>query len=88
MVQKGTGCFEISSGNELIGSGRIRNPDGEKLFTAETQIVIPEDCVELTGNDVYSEFYHRNHKYGGAYRCIKTLHLAKEGKRCQLQVCV
>ncbi|KAF2906137.1 hypothetical protein ILUMI_00041, partial [Ignelater luminosus] len=78
MVQKVTGYFEITLGNDFIGSGRVRTPQAEKLFIDTTKIEITENCVELTENDVYSEFYHRNHKYEGVYKCIKTLHLAKE----------
>ncbi|KAF2893821.1 hypothetical protein ILUMI_12358 [Ignelater luminosus] len=79
MMQRGSGSFEIYSGRELIGSGRIQTAEGRQLFTNITPIEIPENCLELNTNDVYSEFYQRSHQYRGVFKSIKTLQLVKEG---------
>lgn len=79
MVQKGSGDFEISSGNELIGTGIIRTPESEKMF-AEVFKLNETDSLQLAEDDIYSEFHHRGHKLGGNYKKIKHLKLTNEGK--------
>lgn len=81
MVQKGSNAFEILSGKEVLVTGRAK-------FDTKigSDVKIPsksnasEDSVYLTEEDVYREFEHRGHKYGGKYKSIKSVTIDQGGK--------
>ncbi|KAF2906136.1 hypothetical protein ILUMI_00040 [Ignelater luminosus] len=84
IVRKGSGTFEITSDNELLATGIIKNPD-KSLFT-DISITGLNDSANIINKslllseiDVYSEFSHRKQCYSGKYRRIKSLVLTKEG---------
>lgn len=80
MVQRGSGEFEILSGEEIICTGKITVPQPTDEFMVKTyDIDDTKDVVELNASDLYNEFLHRGHKYTGTFRKIKNLKLAKEG---------
>ncbi|KAK4881873.1 hypothetical protein RN001_005192 [Aquatica leii] len=85
MAQKGSGEFEISSGDELIGTGIIRIPESEKIFADMYDIDVDEKCLKLSSNDIYKEFYHRGHMYSSVYKGIKEITLAEEGSLSKIQ---
>ncbi|KAF5286879.1 hypothetical protein FQA39_LY00412 [Lamprigera yunnana] len=85
MVQKGSGEFEISSGDELIGTGIVRTPESEKLFAEMYKIEIDPSTIQLSHSDIYNEFYHRGHVYSGTYKGIKGITLTEEGSIAQTQ---
>lgn len=82
MIQKGSGEFEILSGDDIILTGKISIPAaGDKFLIEDTGINVNDDAIQLSGSDVYSEFVHRGHKYSGLYKSIKSLTLAEEGMK-------
>lgn len=80
MIQKGSGEFEIVSGDDIVVTGKVTVPaQGEKFFI-NSEVELPKERVELTGEDVYTEFHHRGYKYSGYYKNITSLSLTEEGK--------
>lgn len=80
MIQKGSGEFEILSGDDIIVTGKVTVPaTGDKFLIDVYDLEVTKDAVQLSGNDVYSEFHHRGHKYTGLFKSIKTLNLTEEG---------
>lgn len=82
MIQKGSGEFEIVSGDDIIVTGKVTIPAQGEKFLIDSDVELPEKRIELTGADVYNEFYHRGHKYSGLFKNIKSLSLTEEGKGC------
>ncbi|KAF5305398.1 hypothetical protein FQR65_LT07724 [Abscondita terminalis] len=85
MVQKGSGEFEVSSGNQLIGTGVIRIPESEKIFADTYEIEVDEKSIKLSSKDVYSEFSHRGHMYSAPYKGVKQIILTEEGSISKLE---
>lgn len=85
MVQKGSGEFEISSGDQLVGTGVIRTPDSERLFAEVYNIDIDDSSVKLTSKDIYNEFNHRGHSYTGIYKGVLGVTLAEEGSIAKIK---
>lgn len=84
MIQKGSGEFEILSGDDIIVTGKVTVPaTGDKFLIDVYDLEVTKDSVQLGGGDVYSEFQHRGHKYTGLFKSIKTLNLTEEGKHRQ-----
>lgn len=79
MIQKGSGEFEIVSGDDIVVTGKISVPAQGEKFMIDSDVELPKERVELTGTDVYNEFYHRGHKYSGLFKSIKSLTLTEEG---------
>lgn len=79
MLQQGSGCFEISADNKLICSGRVEVPETSDIMGKVLPVVESGDPLLLTGNDLYSEFQHRGHKYTGEYKIIQKLKLTENG---------
>lgn len=80
MIQKGTGSFEILSGDELIASGRVLvSVGGENILMPVNDLPTIRECVRLSGTDIYNEYIHRGHNYNGKYKCIKNITLHEEG---------
>lgn len=83
MVQKGSKSFEILSGNKVLVTGRTKF-DTRVISDGKTTKFNPtEDSVCLTEENVYGEFEHRGHKYGGKYRSIKSVTIDQGGKFCK-----
>lgn len=79
MIQKGSGEFEIVSGDDIVVTGKVTVPaQGEKFFV-NSDVELPQERIKLTGEDVYSEFHHRGYKYSGFFKTIKSLALTEEG---------
>ncbi|KAJ8922067.1 hypothetical protein NQ315_008708 [Exocentrus adspersus] len=86
LVQKGTGEFEILSGEDLIMTGRIVFPQADDKFLLEpVKTEVPQDSVQLSGSDFYNELQHRGHKYSGSFKAIKSLTIAEEGSISAVQ---
>ncbi|XP_066149955.1 fatty acid synthase-like isoform X1 [Euwallacea fornicatus] len=86
MVQRGSGEFEISSGKEIIATGRMIFPQPTDQFMLKPSAVDDvDDGVELSGSDIYNEFQHRGHKYSGVYKAIKSLTLTENGSKGVVQ---
>lgn len=81
MIQKGTGKFEILSGDEIVASGTVTIPNaGDNVLSKVDEIhVNEEECVQLSGADIYTELCHRGHVYGGKFKSIKQLNLIESG---------
>lgn len=80
MVQKGTGKFEILSGDEIITSGSLSiSNTGENILTKVVDLHISDDCVQLGSNDFYAELSHRGHNYNGKFKSIKSAQLTENG---------
>lgn len=82
MVQKGSKSFEISSGNKVLVTGRTKFDTRVTSDEKTTKFNPTEDSVHLTEENVYGEFEHRGHKYGGKYRSIKSVTIDQGGKFC------
>lgn len=81
MIQKGTGSFEILSGDELIASGRVLIPiGGENILMPVNDLTVSKECVRLSGTDIYTEYTHRGHNYNGKYKCVKNITLLEQGQ--------
>lgn len=80
MIQKGSGEFEIVSGDDIIVTGKVTIPAQGEQFLIDSDVELPEKRIELTGADVYNEFYHRGHRYSGLFKSIKSLSLTEEGE--------
>lgn len=86
IVRKGSGTFEITTDDELLGTGVIESTD--KILFDDVSVtrldenanIINNKSLFLSNNDVYSEFSHRKHCYSGKYKLIKSLNLTKDGK--------
>ncbi|KAJ8980787.1 hypothetical protein NQ317_004788 [Molorchus minor] len=86
MVQKGSGDFEILSDKDIIMTGRLTFPqEGDAFLIEAEKIKVPEENVQLTGSDVYSELQHRGHKYSGYFKSIKSLTITEQGSVSTLQ---
>ncbi|XP_066247499.1 fatty acid synthase-like [Euwallacea similis] len=80
MVQRGSGEFEISSGKDIIVTGKLTFPQPSDQFMLNTNNVEDEeDSVELSGSEVYNELHHRGHKYTGIFKAIKSITLTEKG---------
>lgn len=79
MIQKGSGEFEIVSGDDIVVTGKVSIPAQGEKFMIDSDIELLSEKTELTGADLYNEFYHRGHKYSGFFKCIKSLSFAEEG---------
>ncbi|KAB0802399.1 hypothetical protein PPYR_04585 [Photinus pyralis] len=79
MVQKGSGEFEISSGDQLVGTGVIRTPDSERLFAEMYNIDVDDKAMTLTSKDIYNEFSHRGHTYTNIYKAMLGVTMSEEG---------
>lgn len=80
MIQKGSGEFEILSGDDIIVTGKVTVPGASDKFLIDVyELEVTKDSVQLVGGDVYNEFQHRGHKYTGLFKSIKTLNLTEEG---------
>lgn len=85
MIQKGSGEFEIVSGDDIVVTGKVTIPAQGDKFLIDSDVELPQERVELTGSDVYNEFYHRGHKYSGLFKSIKSLSLTEEGSVSTIQ---
>lgn len=80
MIQKGSGEFEILSGDDIIVTGKVTVPGtGDKFLIDVYDLEVTKELVQLGGGDVYSEFQHRGHKYTGLFKSINALNLTEEG---------
>lgn len=80
MIQKGSGEFEILSGDDIIVTGKVTVPAQGDKFLIDSDVELPKETVQLSGADVYSELAHRGHKYSGLFKSIKSLTLSEECK--------
>lgn len=88
MIQKGSGEFEILSGDDVIVIGKVTVPQaGDKFLIEDTKFDVVGDVVQLSGADIYSEFNHRGHKYSGLFKSIKSLTLSEEGTLSITEFC-
>lgn len=85
MIQKGSGEFEIVSGDDIVVTGKVTVPAPGDKFFADTDLDLPQERVVLTGDDVYSELVHRGYKYSGHFKNIKNLTLSEEGSVSKVQ---
>ncbi|RZB84952.1 fatty acid synthase, partial [Asbolus verrucosus] len=80
MIQKGSGDFEILAGTTIIATGRLTFPNpGDKFMIDPIEVKVKETDVQLSGNDIYNEFYHRGCKFSGHYKSIKNLTICEKG---------
>lgn len=88
MIQKGSGEFEILSGDDVIVIGKVTVPQaGDKFLIDDTSFDVVGEVVQLSGADIYSEFNHRGHKYSGLFKSIKSLTLSEEGTLSITRIC-
>lgn len=79
MIQKGTGKFEILSNDEMIVSGVIMMANANENVLIKVDELSTDNCIELTGGDIYSELSHRGHRYNGKFKAIKNIKLLENG---------
>lgn len=81
MVQKGSRQFEILSGEEIVVTGTIKMyQPNEEIFSTNRNVDITDgDAVQMSGNEIYHEFKHREHKYGGLFKAMKSVTITEEG---------
>lgn len=77
-IQKGSGCFECSTNDELLISGRIHFLPIKEQWTLEP-VIFDDDMIELTKNDVYNELHHRGHQFSAPYKSIKNIRIGSTG---------
>ncbi|GJQ69352.1 hypothetical protein Trydic_g6479 [Trypoxylus dichotomus] len=80
MVQRGSGNFEILSGEVLLITGKILIPEANGQHRKNIMGMNMGETTELSGKDVYSEFSHRGYRYSGEFKSIKSLTMGKEGQ--------
>lgn len=81
MIQKGSGDFEVLSGDVLVMSGTVKLPEPtDQFLVSVSEISVGENSIKLTSSDIYSEFQHRGHKYSADFKPIKFLNLTENGK--------
>ncbi|KAK9878926.1 hypothetical protein WA026_003749 [Henosepilachna vigintioctopunctata] len=86
MIQKGSGSFEVLADGEIVVTGKMTFPlSTDKFMLDDTDVEMNEECVTLTGNDIYNEFQHRGYKYSGPFKSIKSLTLSEEGSIATLK---
>lgn len=81
MVQKGSRQFEILSGEEIVVTGTIKiHQPNEEIFSAKRNVDITDsNAVHMDENEIYHEFKHREHKYGGLFKAMKSVTITEEG---------
>lgn len=85
MIQKGSGEFEIVSGDEIVVTGKVTVPAQGDKFLIDSDLELLQERIELTGSDVYNEFSHRGQKFSGLFKSIKSLSLTEEGSKSVVQ---
>ncbi|KRT78126.1 hypothetical protein AMK59_7992, partial [Oryctes borbonicus] len=87
MVQRGSGNFEILSGEILLITGKVSIPEANEKNRKNIMEFDMGEATELSSKDVYSEFSHRRHKYTGEFKAIKSLTVGKEGQHSVVTSC-
>lgn len=80
MVQRGTGDFEITEGQNVVISGTITVPEDfskELLYYPELS---KTSNTSLSADEFYNELHNRGYDFSGLFKSVRGVETQNEGK--------